>query len=165
MKPKLLIIAILFCSNLIYGQSKKELRHQKRTHIFFQTDSLIQSKQYRFEASRAIPTGMQPVNLATHIADIDIVNDSAISHLPFYGRAYEASYTGEGGIKFECPLIDYKIVKDTTKNYFNISFNVKTNQDNYQFYLSVSYSGSASLSVTSNKRAHISYHGKVVPIK
>lgn len=165
MKQTLLIVLLVFVTGIGYNQTKKELRQQKRKALFIKTDSLISTQHYCFKASQAIPTGMQPVDLATHIAKLDILIDSVNSYLPFFGRAYEPTYNSEGGIKFETLLIDYVVEKDTLKNSFNISFKTKTKEDNYQCNLSVSYSGSATLSVTSNKRAHISFYGMLIPIK
>lgn len=148
-----------------FTQTKKEQRQVKRAEAFAKTDSLINSKEYRFDATKANPAGLQQVDLATHTAEIDIIRDSVISYLPYFGRAYQPSYGGDGGIKFETVLNDYKVEKDTSKLSITITFEAKTNEDTYKCSLIVHHGGSGTLSVTSNKRAFISYYGNVVPIK
>lgn len=148
-----------------FTQTKKEQRQAKRVVAFAKTDSLIATKVYRFDATKANPSGMQQIDLATHTADLDIIRDTVISFLPYFGRAYQPSYGNDGGIKFETEIRNYKIEKDTSKLSITVSFEAKTKDDTYKCSLLVHHGGSSTLSVTSNKRAFISYYGNVVPIK
>ncbi|MDA3893791.1 MAG: DUF4251 domain-containing protein [Salinivirgaceae bacterium] len=164
----ILLLALFFAINLNaqIDHSRKDKRIEKRALLFAKTDSLISTNAYKFNAAKANPASGQQIDLTTHNADLTIHKDSAISYLPFFGRAYIAGYGGtEGGIKFEEKLIDYKLEKDSTKLNLIVSFSVKSSTDTYNFILSISYSGFATLSVTSNHRAFISYFGNIVAIK
>jgi len=168
-----LLVAILllislsgFTLNAQDAITRKEKRFEKRVLQFTQTDSLITTQTYKFDARKANPASGQQVDLTTHSADLIIRRDSAFAYLPFFGRAFVAGYGGvEGGIKFEELMKSYTLEKDTAKLNFQISFSIKTSIDSYDFTIMVSYSGSATISVTSHHRSFISYHGNIVPIK
>ena len=160
------ILLSLF-SVMLNGQDKKSRKEkrEKKEIEFVKTDSLINSKVFVFKASKANSTGGGQIDLTTHIAELIINKDSVESYLPYFGRAYRASYGGGSGIKFETVLTDYKVEKNSKKLNFIISFSAKTKDDNFQCSLSISYSGSATLSVNSNNRAFISYYGDIKSIK
>ena len=65
---------------------------------------------------------------------------------------------------FDAPIEDYS-VSDAKKGGYTIKFRAKNKNDIIEYTFNVSSNGSASLSVNSTKRQHISYHGKLVPIE
>lgn len=152
--------------NAVLAQTRKEKKQEKRDKEFAAIDSLIESKTYRFDARKANPSGGQQVDLTTHSADLIINNDSVESYLPFFGRAYNIAYrTSDSGIKFETLHSDYTLKKDTVKRTIDVSFSAKTEYDDYEFNLSVTSGGSATLGVISINRAFISFNGTIEPLK
>ena len=152
--------------NAVQAQTRKEKKQEKRDKEFAAIDSLIESKTYRFDARKANPSGGQQVDLTTHSADLIINNDSVESYLPFFGRAYNIAYgTSDSGIKFETLHSEYTLKKDTVKRTIDVSFSAKTEYDTYEFYLSVTSGGSATLGVISVNRAFISFNGTIEPLK
>jgi hypothetical protein len=82
--------------------------------------------------------------------------------MPYYGRVYSAApYTGDGGLKFEGEPQEFKVEKGK-KNY-SVTAVVKGGTDNYTLNMTVSFDGSASLSIISNNRSTISYSGDIYP--
>jgi len=168
-KYVVLFLLLSFAIGSACGQeekSRKEKRLERRQNEFLETKELIESKVYTFAAHKANPSGGRQIDLATHIAELTIRKDSVESYLPFFGRAYMASYIStESGVKFNTELLAYKAEMNEKKRSFIISFSAKSKTDTYNCILLVSGSGSATLSVNSIKRAIISYNGQITPIK
>ncbi|MNQ90291.1 hypothetical protein D3C85_1056260 [compost metagenome] len=68
-------------------------------------------------------------------------------------------YGGDGGIKFEGVPEDIKIEKK--KKSYTVKASVKGKDDVYTLYFNIFFDGGASLSISSNNRASISYDGEI----
>lgn len=142
-------------------QTRKEKRAAKEAKKIEQTKALLESKNYVFEATQALPSGMRTVNLDGSY-DIKIEGDEVICYMPFYGRAYSAGYGGgEGPFDFTLPIKNYK-KEDAKKGGYQVQFDVKNKNDNINFSFQIGNTGSASLVVTSTNRESISFYGDIV---
>lgn len=119
----------------------------------------IESGNFVVEINRALPMGGRSVNL-TSLYSIEIKGDSVYSHLPYYGRAYSLPYGGGEGLLFRKPLTDYQVTYDN-KDKATITFNCRSDDDNYGFSLQIFPNGSATLFVQPVNRQSISYHGSL----
>jgi hypothetical protein len=79
--------------------------------------------------------------------------------MPFFGRAYSGAYGGDGGIEFDAAPEEFSI--ESKKDNHIVSVVVKGKNDTYRLILTVTTSGSASLSINSNNRSSISYQGSI----
>lgn len=140
---------------------RKAAKEKKRLEKEKEIAALIDSKTFVFKADRAIPTGYKSVDLTTNPNFVKFSPEKIESAMPFYGRAYSASYSGDAGLKFEGQPEKYTLEKKK-KNY-EIEAKVKSSNDFYNINLSVSFNGSASMSISSNNRTTISYNGEIYP--
>jgi hypothetical protein len=141
-------------------QTRKEKRAAKEAKKIKQTKSLLESKDYVFSATQALPSGMRSVNLDGSY-DIKIEDDEVICYLPFYGRAYSASYgSGEGPFDFTLPVENYTLENEEKGGYL-VKFNVHNKNDNINFIINIGNTGSASLIVTSTNRQSINFYGDI----
>jgi len=100
------------------------------------------------------------VNLNTNMYNVSFAPENIISYLPYYGRAYSgAGYGNDSGIKFEGKPEEFTVTKGK-KNY-TVKAVVKGERDQFSLILTVSFEGSASLTVNSNSRSSISYNGVI----
>lgn len=84
--------------------------------------------------------------------------------MPFYGRAYSGmAYGRDKGMRFKGKPEDFNVV-NTAKG-FEASASVKGENDTYFISISVGNSGFATLSISSNDRATISYEGEIVQVQ
>lgn len=150
--PTVFVLFSLMLSNLVSAQSKKE----------FSVHDLVESKEYKIEVLRAYPQSGKMVNL-TSTYTLTIKNDTVISHLPYYGRAYSIPYGGGDGLIFTSTIQNYKIEKKGDKE-MRIKFETVTPEDRYLFYLTVFENKSASINVIMNNRTGIRYGGFVESI-
>ncbi|WP_431242458.1 DUF4251 domain-containing protein [Flavobacterium sp. P21] len=167
MSVKLSILLVLSCflsfSVLAQEKSKKELKAERELQKQKEIEALIDSKNFVFEAQKATPQGGRLLNLDYNTYFLKFNETKTTCDLPFFGRAYNVAYGGDGGIKFEGVPENIKI--DKSKKKVTVKATVKGKDDVFDLLFTIFSDGGASLSVSSNNRAPISYDGEVHPPK
>lgn len=164
MKTKISILAVflalIITSGFAQEKSKKELKEEKKLEKQKQVEDMVNAKAFDFVGSIAMPTGYKTVNLATTTNYVKFQPELIDSYMPFYGRAFSGvGYGGDEGMKFTGKPDEFTVVKEK-KNY-QVNAVVKGEKDTFRLSLSVSFEGSASLTITSNNRSAISYSGEI----
>jgi hypothetical protein len=163
MKRKLSILLVLFCflsfPVLAQEKTKKELKAERELQKQKEIEALIDSKNFVFEAQKVSPQGARTLNLDYNTYFLKFNTEKTTCDLPFFGRAFNIPYGGDGGIKFEGVPEDVKIEKK--KKSYNVKAIVKGKDDVYTLYFNIFFDGGATLSVNSNNRASISYDGEI----
>lgn len=155
----LIITLVLFNSNTMAQESKEEKSQQKTELI----ENLLQSKNFVFKAQYALPATSRSIYLTSQY-DVRIMNDTIISDLPFFGRAYVATMNpSDAGIHFTSTKFEYS-VSEKKKGGWKITILPKDTRDVRQMYLTVSSGGNASLQVISNNRQAMNFTGSVSAI-
>lgn len=155
-----LLVATVLIGNTLWAQeTKREQRKAREKEKIEEISELFEGKKLTFVAQFANPMGGKIIHLTSeYTLEID---DSFISaYLPFYGRAYRADLSGDGGIKFKEQA--QKIEWDKEKKNYLVSMDVRAQNDVYQLRLTISKTGSATLNVSSVNKASISFNGFVV---
>ncbi|MGN6616380.1 MAG: DUF4251 domain-containing protein [Ilyomonas sp.] len=131
-----------------------------------QTDSsssiknALQSKNFVFVARTVTPMrgGLKQL---TSYYDVKVSNDSLISYLPYFGRAYTAPLDpSKAGLHFTSTNFSYDI-NERRKGGWNIMIKPNDNTDVRELTLTVFKNGNASLQVLSNNREAISFNGTI----
>ena len=136
-------------------KSKKELKLEEEVKI----KQLITSQNYEFIAQRAQPMSGRAIDL-TSSYDLYIGKDTIAAYLPYFGRAYTASYGGDGGIKFNSNNFTYSLL-EAKKGGWIINLSVKDNTKIYRLTLNISKSGKGTLTVTDTDRQSITFSGYI----
>jgi hypothetical protein len=169
MKKTFMYFTILFLTfNLSFAQTKEEKKKKKEeTEIkeYETIKSLIEFGTYFFTADWTTTQKGKRINLATNFGYLKIDNENAEADLPYFGVAQVASYSTNGGIVFNNENVTYKVEFDDKKQKVIIQFNATQKSESFNLILSVFKSGSASLTISSNKRNSARYDGKVTEIK
>jgi len=152
------IASVIFLAGC--SASSSTAKNEKKEAQFEQTTALIDGGTYEFTAKSANPTGGRTVQI-TSTYTLEVKDGIYKAYLPYYGRAYNASYGGNGGVEFEGEPSDLSIVKDPKKLNFTVKFNIKNKDERYDCILFVGYGGSGTLTVNSSNRQSISYSGAV----
>ena len=119
------------------AQTKKEKKELKKQAV----EKLVTSGKYKINVNRALPARGRSVTLTSPYS-VEIRNDSVISYLPYYGRAYSIPYGGGEGLNFKAPLTDYK-------------------EDKFDFSIDVFSNGSSTIFVNMQNRQSISFQGEL----
>jgi hypothetical protein len=127
-----------------------------------QLNKLLEDQSFTFTARQVNPQGGRPRFLTETYYTLIINNNKVVADLPYFGRATQATLGGDGGIKFTSEK--YKYEKSASKKGWNITIRPEDNSDIQVCNLSVMENGTASLTVSSNRRETISYDGTVSPI-
>jgi len=130
------------------------------TEKSLQLQNRIAEKNFIFRAQTALPAGGQAVNLTSEY-DLRIKGDSVIGFLPYFGRAFTASYNEEGGIRFTSTANEFS-VQQKKKGGWEINVLPKGANDVRQLYLSVSPEGYSTLQVMLVNRQPISFQGIIM---
>ena len=115
-------IVLFFGGQSLYSQSKKEREEQKAKEI----KEMIENGRFTIEVDRALPMGGRTVHLTTPYS-LEMRGDSAISYLPYFGRAYSLPYGGGVGMRFEESITDYQSTFDK-KGTARIKFVARTKE-------------------------------------
>jgi len=163
MKTKLSILLVLVCflHSPVFAQekTKKELKAEKEQQQQKEIESLINSKSFVFEAQKVNPQGGRVIILDYNTYFLKFNTEKTTSDLPFFGRAFNVAYGGDGGIKFEGVPENIKIEKK--KKSYILKATVKGKDDVYNLTFSIFLNGGATLFVNSNNKASISYDGEI----
>ncbi len=157
-----LVLMFLIITTPVMAQTsdRKARKEKKRVEKEKEIAALVESRNFVFRASRAIPTGYKSVDLTTNANFVKFSPGLIESWMPFFGRAYSVSYGGDAGIKFEGKPQIFTVEKKM-KNY-EVEAKVQSNNDTYTINLSVSFEGSSFMIISSNNRTSISYNGEIL---
>ncbi len=163
MKIGYFILIALLSIQTMFGQTKKEIRKQKKAEKEASIQKLIENKAYTFTVRSASTYDGHRINQLTDF-DLTLKNDSVLAYLPYFGRAFVADFPSGGGIELETNIMDFK--QEESKKGYIISFEAEDSKKrNYDFILTVGKSGYADLSVRPENKSMISYDGIIHKIE
>ncbi|MEO7975917.1 DUF4251 domain-containing protein [Flavobacterium sp.] len=155
----LTLISFLSFDGTAQEKTKKEIKNDRKFQEKKQTEALIASKNFVFDAERVITQRGRLLVLDYNTYFVKFNIEKAEGDLPFFGRAFNIAYGSDGGIKFEGKPENVKIEKK--KKSHIVKMTVRGKEDTYDLIFSVFYDGGTTLSINSNKRAPISYDGNI----
>ena len=91
---------------------------------------------------------------------VEVRNDSLISYLPYFGRAYSVPYGGGKGLTFSERIGSYQEYQKGN-GMRHIEIGLRNDEDTYLYTIEVYDNGSSSISVQSRQRENISYSGEM----
>jgi hypothetical protein len=123
-------------------------------------EKVVSSKQFVFKAQTVLPM-RGSIRSLTSDYEVRLLGDSVISHLPYFGRVYNATYGGSGGVEFTSTKFGYKS-KLRKKGGWDVTIETKDVMDRQKLIFYISETGYATLQVTDNNREQISFNGYIV---
>ncbi|MEN8187526.1 MAG: DUF4251 domain-containing protein [Bacteroidota bacterium] len=166
---KKLVLAILFIAFIIplNAQTKKELKNEAEAKEYADMKSLVDSKEYVFEADWASTQKGRRINLISNPNFLRMDQENADIDMPYFGVVQSPSvgFGGEGGIVFKGAVDNYDVQYNDKKQKAVIKFKAKGKSDHFTFTLTVFKNNNATLYVSSNSRNGISYDGKVAKLE
>jgi hypothetical protein len=160
------LIVLLFAFTIGFSQekSRKQIRKERQIEKERQTEHLINTKEFVFVAQRTSPQFFTNMDLTIIPNFIEFTPDFIRSEMPFFGRGFSGiGYGGDRGLKFKGKPNEFTIVKK--RKTYEIEATVKDEHDVFKISLSVSFNGSATLSIISNNRSPMMYFGDISKIE
>ena len=143
------------------AQTRKEEKAARKAAVEQQVCDLVDSGTFALSFDRANPArGMSRTLSPDYEMKFD--NNRVTTYLPYFGRAQTAPMDPTKlAIELKDQEVEAKTEKDPKKGY-SITFSAKTQtNENITFYLKITYSGMATLSINSSTRDPISYLGNL----
>ena len=119
----------------------------------------LQERNYQIAVNRMYPLRGASKTVSSGYS-VEVRNDSLISHLPYFGRAYDVPYGGGNGLNFSAPIRNYK-ESQTKSDLRHIEIDVKNDEDTYLYTLDIFDNGSTDINVRSRQREPISFSGEM----
>jgi hypothetical protein len=121
----------------------------------------METFEFRFDATRALPTGFRTVNL-TPVFDVRVSPDTVQVNLPFFGRAFRAPMNpSEGPYRFTSTNFDYNVTPGRRAGNWLVQIDFNDLNRPVTFNFDIWENGSASLSVRDIDRQAISFQGNI----
>ena len=168
MKNMILILIFLIPSVIVNAQdntqkTRKERKAEMEAKKAEKIKSLLDEKTFIFNATHVLPMGGGSKYL-NYDYDVTIKNDTVVSYLPFFGRAYHVEYGARNlGFDFTQPIEEYTMKKEN--NGYMIKVKTKNGLDQISFSFHISELGYTTLNVNSTNRQGISYYGMINKIE
>lgn len=153
------LLLLLLVSIVAVSCASTRITEKQREESALLLKKVIDSGNYTVDATMAYPHRGRNVPLTSQYT-LEVKNDSVLSHLPFYGRAFSVPYGGGEGLHFQAPLTDY-VVTYKPKGAAQIKFNARTDEDLFKFTVDVYPGGAANISVVMQQRESINYSGSL----
>jgi hypothetical protein len=150
------VVSLLFSSNMIAQITRQQKENQQQQAI----QQLVNAQQFTFIPQSVMPSH-GPVKTLTADFQLKIKSDTLESYLPYFGRAYVASFgSTENPLDFKITGIKYSKI-NSKKGGWDITITPQNGGDARQLILSISKDGYASLQVISNNREPILFNGYI----
>ena len=143
------------------AQTRKEEKAARKAAQEQQVCDLVESGSYAISFDRANPARGMSRTLSPDY-EMKFENNRVTTYLPYFGTAHTAPMDPTKlAIELTDQEIDVKTEKDPKKGY-SVTFSAKTQtNENITFYLKITYSGMATLSINSSTREPISFLGNL----
>ena len=166
-KLSVLLLLISFTIQPTFGQSKKEIKAEKKEQEYIDTKELINSGQYEFTGEWATSNKGRRINLISNPTFMKFDNTNADGFFPFFGTGFSGSgyASGSGAIEFKNEVEDYVVTFNDKKQTASIKFKVKGANDNYDISFRVFAGGNTSITINSNNRSVMNYSGNITVLE
>lgn len=158
---RVIYLSVLFASALILWSScaTSEEKAAQMAELSANVTNALNSRDYKIAIDRMYPMR----GSSRHVSygySVEVRNDTLISYLPYFGRAYNVPYGGGKGLNFTAPIGNYQeFLKRNGQRHIEIG--VTNDEDTYFYTIEVFDNGSSSVDVRARQRERISYSGNV----
>ena len=145
---------------MLVGCATAEERAARAAEQAKAVKAALQERNYQIAVNRMYPSrGASKIVSSGY--SVEVRNDSLISYLPYFGRAYDVPYGGGNGLNFSAPIRNYK-ESQTKSDLRHIEIDVQNDEDTYLYILDIFDNGSTDINVRSRQREPISFSGQLV---
>lgn len=142
------------------GCASSEERAAQKAEFSRKVKAALDKRAYKISINRMLP--MQGASRSVSYGySVTVKNDSLFSYLPYFGRAYDVPYGGGKGLSFDAPIGHYHEIQSNNGSR-QIDIELKNEEDNYTYYITVFDNGSSLIDVQARKRERISYNGEII---
>lgn len=159
MKNKIQCVFPLLVMVMFIGCKISEEKAAQMAELSASLTNALNNRDYKIAIDRMYPIrgSSRHVNYGY---SVEVRNDTLISYLPYFGRAYNVPYGGGKGLNFTAPISSYQeFMKRNGQRHIEIG--VTNDEDTYFYTIEVFNNGSSSIDVQARQRERISYSGDI----
>ena len=161
MKHYLSSLVLLFLAVvLLCGCATAEERAARAALQAAKVKKSLSEKRFMINVDYMYPLSGTPKHLSYGYS-LEVRNDSLISYLPYFGRAFNVPYGGGKALNFSERIGSYHETQQSNGACV-IDIELKNDEDIYQYTIKVFDNGNSSIDVQSRQRDPISYSGEMV---
>lgn len=144
---------------MLSGCATSEERAARAAEQAAKVKTALTERNYKISVDRMYPMRGSSKTVSYGYS-VEVRNDSLISYLPYFGRAYSVPYGGGKGLNFSERIGSYE--EALLKNgKHHIEIGVTNEEDTYLYTIDVFDNGSSTIAVQSRQRESISYSGRI----
>ncbi len=159
MKNKILCVFPLLVMVMFIGCKISEEKAAQMAELSANVTNALNNRDFKIAIDRMYPMR----GSSRHVSfgySVEVRNDTLISYLPYFGRAYNVPYGGGKGLNFTAPISSYQeFMKRNGQRHIEIG--VTNDEDTYFYTIEVFNNGSSSIDVQARQRERISYSGDI----
>lgn len=158
---KYLVLMVLAASTLVMltGCATPEERAARQAELARKVISALNERRYKIDVERMYPPRGTSKSVS-YSYSVEVRNDSLISYLPYFGRAYNVPYGGGKGLNFSAPISSYQEI-EKRNGQRHIEIGLSNEEDIFLYTIEVFDNGRSSIEVQSRQRERISYSGNM----
>ena len=158
-KHLILTVMALTALVMLVGCATAEERAARAAEQAQAVKAALQERNYQIAINRMYPS-RGASKTVSYGYSVVVRNDSLISYLPYFGRAYNVPYGGGNALDFSAPIRNYQ-ESQPKSGLRHIEIDVKNNEDTYLYTLDIFDNGSTDINVRSRQREPISFSGEM----
>ena len=155
----LLILVAISAAILLSGCATSEEKAAQMAELSANVTNALNNRDYKIAIDRMYPMR----GSSRHVSfgySVEVRNDTLISYLPYFGRAYNVPYGGGKGLNFSAPIGSYQeFMKRNGQRHIEIG--VSNEEDTYFYTIEVFDNGNSTVDVRARQRERISYSGHI----
>ena len=152
-------IPIILFVMAFYGCATVEEKAARAAEQAAKVNKALKERKYKIDVERMYSMRGGSKTLSYGYS-VEVRNDSLISYLPYFGRAYSMPYGGGKGLTFSERIGSYQEYQKGN-GLRHIEIGLRNDEDTYLYTIEVYENGSSSISVQSRQRENISYSGEM----
>lgn len=155
----LLFLVAISAAILLSGCATSEEKAAQMAELSANVTNALNNRDYKIAIDRMYPMR----GSSRHVSfgySVEVRNDTLISYLPYFGRAYNVPYGGGKGLNFTAPIGSYQeFMKRNGQRHIEIG--VSNEEDTYFYTIEVFDNGNSTVDVRARQRERISYSGHI----
>ena len=158
---RVICLSVLFASAVILWSNcaTSEEKAAQMAELSAKVTNALNNRDFKIAIDRMYPMRGSSKHVSFGYS-VEVRNDTLISYLPYFGRAYNVPYGGGKGLNFSAPIGSYQeFMKRNGQRHIEIG--VANDEDTYFYTIEVFDNGSSSVDVRARQRERISYSGNL----
>lgn len=156
---KAFIIVLSAAALLLCGCSAMRLTPEEKARIEEQVQINLDNRTFEIDVDQMNPRRGMSQHVTGYSLKID--GDKIISHLPYFGAAWNLPYGGGKGLSFEAEISDYiEVFPKPDRRVITLATN--NGEDFLVYTLEVFNNGKTNIELRTRNREPISYYGEMV---